>query len=53
MARVPGVSEGDIPGNLDSPLELQENEAARISGHSALWPKYQGYLREISLVFRP
>jgi len=36
--------------DLDSPLGFQEDEPARISGHSALWPEYQGYLREISLV---
>jgi len=39
--------------DLDSPLGLLEDEAARISGHSALWSEYQEYLREISLVFRP
>jgi hypothetical protein len=38
--------------DLDSPLGLQEVQAARISGQSALWPEYQGYQRETSLVFR-
>jgi hypothetical protein len=37
--------------DLDSPLRLQEVQAARISAQSALWPEYQGYLKEISLVF--